>query len=175
MSKLGKKNLQSDLIHRTYFLEHRQTHERDDIEIYTDVSKKGDTVSEMSPLSHPEDTKQLQLPNACLIYTAELYALWLALTYVLQQDCWHFTIYTDSRSALQGVQQLYSKNPLVTYVQQQLERAHTEGKTVHLCWIPSHCGIYGNDLADTAATNAYLQNSQMDIYVPFQDKISNQC
>jgi len=39
----------------------------------------------------------------------------------------------------------------------QFERA--KGITVQLCWIPGHCGIIGNEMADKAAKDAITNPS----------------
>ena len=42
------------------------------------------------------------------------------------------------------------------------------GRRVAFLWVPSHCGIPGNELADVAAKNA-LQNDVHDVLLPYTD------
>ena len=48
----------------------------------------------------------------------------------------------------------YPCNPLIQDVLSRLTALDQGGKTVKFCWIPSHVGIAGNELADAAARRA---------------------
>ena len=45
-----------------------------------------------------------------------------------------------------------------------------QNKEVLFCWVPSHCGIVGNEAADQAAKEA-LSKTLSPIMIPFTDKI----
>ena len=51
-------------------------------------------------------------------------------------------------------------NPLIIDIQDNLRDLHAEGRHCVVLWIPGHCGIYGNDLADE---NAKLAVGRDDI------------
>ena len=63
-------------------------------------------------------------------------------------------IYSDSKSALQSIMQYDPKHPIAKQVKSQLSRLYAFQNKITLCWIPSHCGITGNELADKQANIA---------------------
>ena len=60
-------------------------------------------------------------------------------------------------------------NPLILKTLRTLHDLSCAHNTIHLCWIPSHIGIRGNEAADMAAKDSLSQ-------VPFTDlKCHNNC
>ena len=49
-------------------------------------------------------------------------------------------------------------NPLILQLLQKLHHLSCAHKTIHLCWIPSHIGIRGNEAADMAAKESLDQD-----------------
>ena len=82
-------------------------------------------------------TQSASLSKFSSIFTAETYAIQLALNTIFTEKRKNFSIFTDSRSCLQAHQLKHTKASL-----QQL------GKTVEVCWIPGHADIPGNEIAD---------------------------
>ena len=78
------------------------------------------------------------------------------------------TIVTDSKSSVQAIQKVYSKNPIVQDIQ---EEAHNSLKKFQLCWVPSHVGIAGNEAADRAAREA-VKNAQIIPVPPVRSDLS---
>ena len=62
----------------------------------------------------------------------------------------NFVIYSDSRSALQALGSIYTRNPLVLKIQRFLRDFPARRKFVS-CWIPSLAGLSGNGKADVLA------------------------
>ena len=63
-----------------------------------------------------------------------------------------------------------TKNPLVCDTIQNILYLLSEGNKIEFCWIPSHIGIAGNEIADTAA-KASLTDLESNIFkVPYTDK-----
>ncbi|KAJ3621442.1 hypothetical protein MTP99_003572 [Tenebrio molitor] len=67
-----------------------------------------------------------------------------------------FVVCTDSCSALQALQHLYSDNPLVREISEIRQRIHLQGKELRFIYSPSHIGIRGNE--DATPIRAYLAN-----------------
>ncbi|VEN48168.1 unnamed protein product [Callosobruchus maculatus] len=92
------------------------------------------------------------LPKISSSYTAEQYAIWQALHYCcMTTTMQNFVIISDSLSAMTGLLARRSKDPLALMSIALLKTLQDLGKSIKFIWIPSHSGIPGNDLADTAA------------------------
>ena len=64
---------------------------------------------------------------------------------------------SDSQSSLRAMAERAvrgSKGELVAGVEEELVRLRGEGRLVVITWVPSHCGVVGNELADGAAGRA---------------------
>ena len=137
--------------------------------IYTDGSKsdKGVGCAVVFPTSYIETA----LPSVTSIFTAELQALWLALNYIFYSTGTFFTIFSDSKSALQAIQVYHSDHPLISLIQQWLYKIHSKHKFVTFCWIPSHVGIVGNDEADLLARECAGDSDRLSPYakIPHTD------
>jgi ribonuclease HI len=146
-----------DALLRNSFLSHAAEAHSGSIPVYTDGSKQADGVG--SAAVFPDITLSHSFPRIVSIFTAELCAIILALFRITNHPGSAFTIYSDSRSALQALEVFYTPNPLVMLVQQFLYITHVRKKAVSFCWVPAHVGIPGNDLADHAAKAACLGRS----------------
>ena len=80
-----------------------------------------------------------------------------------------FVIYSDSKSAIQSLNKFKSPQPLIQDAQEWLFRIHCKFKSVSFCWVPSHVGIKGNEIADREAKNAVLNGSEIISKVPHMD------
>ena len=68
-----------------------------------------------------------------------------------------FVIYSDSKSALESLNNYNSSHPLVQKAQEWLFRISCRHKSVSFCWVPAHVGIPGNERADRKAKIACNQ------------------
>ena len=59
-------------------------------------------------------------------------------------------------------------NPLILQLLQKLHHLSCAHKTIHLCWIPTHIGIRGNEAADMAAKESLDQDITAS-QVPYTD------
>ena len=94
-----------------------------------------------------------RLPDGSSIFSAEATAIILALDYynampAVRHDV---VIYSDSLSCLQAIQGEDTEHPLMCRIMNLLWKLSDKGTHVKFCWIPSHCGIEGNEAADKLA------------------------
>ena len=80
----------------------------------------------------------------------------------LQPPFWHWTttgtymgpvhhnvvVYSDSMSCLQAIDGEDTENPFICYIMNLLWSLSDKDTSVHFCWIPSYCGIGGNERVD---------------------------
>ena len=135
------------------FNEYREAQGSHD-EVYTDGSKMNERVGATAIINcHFQDgettCRQLskRLPDNSTIFAAEATAITLALNYY-----WHLgpvhhdiVVYSDSMSCLQAIEGEDTENPFICHIINLLWLLSDKGTHVHFCWIPSHCGIEGNE------------------------------
>ena len=89
------------------------------------------------------------------IFTAELVAIIMALTYLkdLPVSIFKVLFCVDSKSVLQSLQFISpnSNNILLNEACLLIHLLICRGTEVTFCWVPSHCGIFGNESADRSA------------------------
>ena len=151
-----------------YFLRHRHNA---DVELYTDGSKGslgvGAGVAIMSTESRNAQIRRKLHPSAS-IFTAELYAIKTALISLKISRNVSCVVYTDSRSAVQAIKG-QSTSKIVLDIEEVLLILRRRGVSVVFCWVPSHVGIEGNELADKAAKEAIDQTRIQTQEIPVAD------
>lgn len=88
------------------------------------------------------------------VYTSELFAIYMASQKILslQPIPQKIAIFSDSLSSLQALENLKGhREELLHDIINTLDLIIDQGSTLCLAWVPSHIGIRGNDMADTAA------------------------
>jgi len=95
---------------------------------------------------HRNKTRCVRLPNTASIFRAELYALLLAIEFVHRSKETNFVIFSDSMSSLQAISGFKIELDLVQRIIKDYSTLSKSGKTIVLCWIPSHVGIFGNEM-----------------------------
>ena len=75
----------------------------------------------------------------------------------------NITIFSDSLSALTSLQNLYSPSDIVRKIQNTHFIAKQQDKNITYSWIPGHCNIDGNELADTAAKLAHSTPNSLSL------------
>lgn len=119
--------------------------------IYTDASKIDDCVG--AAVVDSTNSYMFRFPFSCSIYTGETLAILEALKVAIKTPR-DTIIFTDSLSAIQGIQQLYPRDPILQQIKSQISKFHQLDKTIEFTWIPSHIGIPGNEKADSIARAA---------------------
>ena len=127
-------------------------------EVYTDGSKIDKRVGAAAIINHHfqngETTcRQLskRLPNYSTIFAAEATAIILALNYYLHMDPVQHDVIIYSMSCLQAIEGEDTGNPLICHIMNLLWALSDKGTSVRFCWVPTHCGIEGNEIVDQLA------------------------
>ena len=134
--------------------------------VFTDGSKT-DNLTGCS-IIHKNDIIRYPLPSYFSILSAELYALKLSITYSQELPSNNIIIFTDSLCALLAIENYRSKkqHPLAQEIVQILSSLN---KNLVLCWIPSHCNIPLNELADQSAKQSIYITPIPNIPIPLSD------
>ena len=94
-----------------------------------------------------------RLPDNSTIFAAEATAITLALNYYRHMDpvCHDVVVYSQSMSCSPAVEGEDTENPFICQIMTLLWLLGDKGTHVRFCWIPSHCGIEGNERVDQLA------------------------
>ena len=104
-------------------------------------------------------SKRFRLDDGVSVFTAELFAIYMALFQVMNMPVTvnAIVIFTDSKSSLDALKG-WGKNreSLVFDCRVAIHQLIERGTSVSLMWVPGHVGIAGNEAADVAAREAAL-------------------
>ena len=135
--------------------------------IYTDGSKQNNTTASAA-IINKETKKTKRLPKNTSIFSAEIYAINLALDLIKEKEDPKYIIFTDSLSAIIAIKNRKTNNPLIADLLIEFQRLKNKSEII-LCWVPSHIGIQGNELADTAAKSAHNNPIDPIFKIPHTD------
>ena len=101
-----------------------------------------------------------RLPDNSTIFTAEATAISLALNYYQHMGPVHHdvVVYSDSMSCLQAIEGADTENPFICHIMNLLWSLNDKGTRVRFCWVPSRCGIDGNERVDQLAKETLDQD-----------------
>ena len=131
--------------------------------IYTDGSK--DNRVGCSAIVNNINIKQ-RFPSNASIFTAEVTAIDLVLDAIAESDNDYIIIFSDSLLLSLNNRKMY--NPLILKILLKIHHLLCAHKTIHLCWIPSHIGIHGNEAANMAVKESLNQDNTAS-QVPYTD------
>ena len=129
-------------------------------EVYTDGSKIDERVGAAAVINRHFRNGEItcrclskRLPDNSTIFAAEATAITLALDYYQHMEPVRHdvVVFSDSMSCLQAIEGEDTENPLICYIMNLLWLLSDKGTHVRFCWIPSHCGIEGNEKVDQSA------------------------
>ena len=163
--EISKKNESQEEI-KAKFLDHDAIH-KNDSKLFTDGSKSEAGVG--CAIIHDGTSYLAKLPDHASVFTAELTAINGALDLIYNSDKKSFTIYSDSKSAINSLKKYNSFHPLIQKAQEWLFRISCRHKSVHFCWVPSHIGIQGNEMADGEAKHASVEAEYKVKRLPYSD------
>lgn len=90
--------------------------------------------------------------------SAKLAALHAAMTYVTEEPAQKWVIFCDSKAALHSIKSALhhrTYEQMISDIREVHHHALETGHSIVFQWIPAHCGIIGNDIADRAARSAH--------------------
>lgn len=122
-----------------------------DVVVYTDGSKLDNKVGCAFTIN--DRTYMFGLPYLTSVFNAELYAINKAIN-IISPRFRNIIICSDSLSALQALEDIYSSHAIVTDIFTKLAELRLRGTQVGFCWVPGHVGIEGNERVDAAAKEA---------------------
>ncbi|GBM32482.1 hypothetical protein AVEN_156582-1 [Araneus ventricosus] len=129
------------------------------VPIFTDGSKSDGHVG--CGVVFPSDTLSYRLHNCFSVFTAELVEIFHALQEISPSNHRDFIIYTDSMSSLRAISHYDNRMPAVALeILSILQFLRNEGFNMIFCWVLSHVGISGNEIADSIAKFASFFLSQ---------------
>ena len=67
-------------------------------------------------------------------------------------------VYSDSMSCLKAIEGEDTENPFICHIMNLLWSLSDKGTHVRFCWVPSHCGIDGNERVDQLAKETLDQD-----------------
>ena len=133
--------------------------------IYTDGSKAPEEGRVAASFYVPEYkyVARKRMQDHTSVFRAELTAILLALFWIDQLPSLYtgVVIFSDSLSGLQSIKSQKEEN-IIIEILIKCTHLYFKGISVNLEWIPGHCGITGNEIADKAAKHA-LQTPELDI------------
>ncbi|CAI6357324.1 unnamed protein product [Macrosiphum euphorbiae] len=150
LSSLPKADTLSS-VYRKEFLslsENLQEHTK----FFTDGSKTNLGVG--AAVVYNETKQMFKLPDFCSVFTTEATAISLALDIIYENRMNKAIIFSDSLSTLTSILNIHQPNSISGKIHNQIHRLKTNAQTIIFCWVPSHVGIRGNELADTFAKEA---------------------
>jgi ribonuclease HI len=99
-----------------------------------------------------QERKAWELGNYTTSFNAELAAIQQSLKFIYPLDWQDIIIITDSKSAIQAVAHFkWEASSLIPEIIELIKNLKSAGTQITFLWIPSHSGIYGNEIADELA------------------------
>lgn len=127
--------------------------------IFTDASKHGSSGCVGVGVYHSKWKifQQIKMPPETSVFSGECMGLLKAIEYIILARLQNTVIFTDSMSALQSLSRYpfaASRIELIFEIRALLLTCVQRKFNVKFAWIPSHCGIRGNEKADILANGA---------------------
>uniref|UniRef100_L7M042 Putative tick transposon n=1 Tax=Rhipicephalus pulchellus TaxID=72859 RepID=L7M042_RHIPC len=138
----------------------------DSTHVYTDGSVLPSSSTAAVVIPTFARTIKLRKAHPTTSTAAEIAALRAALHFINDQMRKRWTIFCDSKTALQSLLSTLRRGPheqLVFETAEMLHHLTEKGHHITFQWLPSHCGIIGNERADQAARSAHTEDRDLSI------------
>ena len=108
--------------------------------------------------------KSFYLGNGYSIFTAELFAIFMALQFIADLPIAIYSILfcVDSVSVLRALNNWNSRvrRDLIFEIKHLIHCISSKSIGINFCWVPSHCGFYWNEVADNLAKQGALRSEK---------------
>lgn len=135
-------------------------------QVYTDGSVSATSSTGAFIIPTLQVTRKFKVSHITTSTATELAALRAAVNYIVETPPRKWVIFCDSKAALQSLQSALRRKTheqLVFETREVLHQALMNGHDIIFQWLPGHCGIVGNDLADDAARSAHKETLTVPI------------
>lgn len=159
---LGK----NDHLTEQHFNANTEKYRKDYIFVYTDGSKKDNRTGFGTHCPNLKYNFSARLPDQIDICTAEMIAIQEAITYIIRKRKKKAIILTDSKSAIEKLNQNFINPEAETITLKTktiLIAAAQHNFDIRLAWIPGHSDIPGNEMADKLANIGRILNVPKDV------------
>lgn len=141
----------------------------DTIHVYTDGSVTPRVSTAAFVIPQLDISRPYRLDHKSSSTAAELVAIREAVRFVSDQAPRKWTILSDAKSALQALHSCSRKGQhyvLASEIIQAFDITQRNGHSIIFQWVPGHCGLAGNVLADAAA-KAAADNNAVLVKIPY--------
>lgn len=146
----------------------------DTVHVYTDGSVTPYASTAAFVIPHMTVARQFKLDHRSTSTAAEIVAIREALRFLSEEPPRAWTIFCDSKPALQTIDCVLRRGPyysMAIEIAELLDHANRNGHNIIFQWIPSHCGVIGNEQADAEAKAAL--NNATEVRIPFSRTDTN--
>ncbi|CAK9798609.1 Retrovirus-related Pol polyprotein from type-1 retrotransposable element R1 (Fragment) [Anthophora plagiata] len=158
------------------FIDIIETHYPRHIHIYTDGSKGKDAKATSAACVSLQlnEKNVISLDSSASTFTAEAAGIWMATELANRDPTNSYIIWTDSYGVLQALNNNPNDAHLNIHIVEikknilKFQRQNTANK-IWICWIPSHTGIPGNEIADQIAKKATKIEPDQRWKIPHED------
>jgi ribonuclease HI len=115
------------------------------------------------------------LPLVTCSFTAECYAIMVALNYIQSLNIKKCLIISDSQSALYAIHSISfsaATSPLILNIKASLFHLASQDFIIEFLWVPGHAGVSGNEVADTLATSTKYNTKPHILKIPATDLLN---
>lgn len=143
---------------RNLIMERIACHWKGFLKIYTDGSKQDDKSTGAAFYIPDLGIKKSFRLTSVNIMRAELVAILLTLNWLENLTGISVVVFVDSLSALNCMEKLCYNSVIVAEIVYKLNLLKLKDINVYFEWIPSHCGVPGNEVVDNLAKEGSLKN-----------------